>query len=90
MVNWRKKYYAISGADSSCKSVFEVRNNPQKPWGKPSTKNPTKYGSLYMDCISEHFDMDTIKNLARDKSWAINILHYAGPERKGEFGRLLI
>ena len=40
-VKQRKKYYVISGADSSSKFVFEVKNHPQKHCGKPTSTYPT-------------------------------------------------
>ena len=49
MVKQGKKYYVISGAESSSKFVFEVKNNPQKHCGKPTSLYPTNYDSLYMD-----------------------------------------
>ena len=36
MVKQHKKYYVISGSDSTSKFVFEVKNNPQKLCGKPT------------------------------------------------------
>ena len=63
-----KKYYVISGADSSSKFVFEVKNNPQKHCGKPTSIYPTNYDSFYMDRLSEGFDMDTGRNLGRDQN----------------------
>ena len=53
MVKQGKKYYVISGADSSSKFVFEVKHNPQKQSGKPTCIHPTNYDSLYMDRLSE-------------------------------------
>ena len=88
MLKLRKKYCFISGAGSSSKFVFEVRNNPQKHCGKPSTRNPTKHDSLCMDRISEHFDMYTVRNFARAKNRATRILEDPRLQKKGEFGRL--
>ena len=48
MVKQGKKYYVISGANSSAKFLFEVTNNPQKHCGKPTSIYPTDYDSLYM------------------------------------------
>ena len=53
MVKQGKKYYVISGAESSSKFVFEVKNNPQKHCGKPTSIYPTNYESLCMDRLSE-------------------------------------
>ena len=88
MVKQGKKYYVISGADSSSKFVFEVKNNPQKHCEKLTSMYPTNYESLYMDRLSEGFDMDTGRNLGRDQSGATKILHYLGPKGKGDFGQL--
>ena len=68
MVKQGKKYYVISGADSSSKFVFEINNNPQKCCEKPRSFYPTNYDSLYMDRLSEGFDMDTGRNLGRDQN----------------------
>ena len=88
MVKQGKKCYLISGADSSSKFVFEVKNNPQKHCGKPTSLYPTNYDSLYMDRLSEGFDMDTGSNLGRDQNGATKILQYLGPKEKGDFGQL--
>ena len=68
MVKQVKKYYVISGTDSSSEFVFEVENNPQKHCGKPTPIYPMNYDSLYMDRLSEGFDMDTRRNLGRDQN----------------------
>ena len=73
MVKQGKKYYVISRAESGSKFVFEVKNNPQKHCGKPTSIYPTNYDSLYMDRLCERFDMDTGKNLGRDKNGATKI-----------------
>ena len=83
-----KKYYVISGADSSSKFVFEVKNNPQKHCGKPTYFYLTNYDSLYMDRLSEDFDMDTGRNLGRDQNGATKILQYLGPKEKSDFGQI--
>ena len=88
MVKQGKKYYVISGADSCSKVVFEVKNNPQKHCGKPTSIYPTNYDSLYMDRPSEGFDMDTGRNLGCDQNGATKILQYLGPKEKGDFGQL--
>ena len=68
MVKQGKKYYVISGTDSSSKFVFEVKTNPQKHCGKPTSIYPTNYDSLYMDHLSKGFDMDTGRNLGRNQT----------------------
>ena len=88
IVKQGKKYYVISGAESSSKFVFEVKNNPQKHCGKPTSIYPTNYESLYMDRLSEDYDMDTGRNLGRDQNGATKILQYLGPKEKGDFGQL--
>ena len=88
MVKHGKKYYVISGADSSSKFVFEVKNNPQEHCGKPTYSFPTNYDSLYIDRLSEGFDMDTGRNLGRDQNGATKIVQYLGPKEKGYFGQL--
>ena len=88
MVKQGKKFYVISGTDSSSKFVFEVKNHPQKHCGKPTSIYPTNYDSLYMDRLSEGFDMDTGRNLGRDRNGATKILQYLGPKEKGDFGQL--
>ena len=88
MVKQGKKYYVISRTDSSSKVVFEVKNNPQKHCGKPTSIYPTNYDSLYMDRLSEGFDMDSGRNLGRDQNGTTKILQYLGPKEKGDFGQL--
>ena len=88
MVKQGKKYYVISGAESSSKIVTEVKNNPQKHCGKPTSISPTNYESLYIDRLSKGFDMDTGRNLGRDQNGATKMLQYMGPKEKGDFGQL--
>ena len=88
MVKQGKKFYVISGTNSSSKFVFQVKNNPQKPSGKPTSIYPTNYDSLYMNLLSEGFDMDTGRYLGRDQNGATKILQYLGPKEKGDFGQL--
>ena len=73
MVKQGKKYYVISGAESSSKFVFEVKNIPQRHYGKPTSIYPTNYDSLYMDRLSEGFNMDTGRNLGCDNNGATKI-----------------
>ena len=87
MVKQGKKYYVISGAGSSSKFVFEVKNNHQKPCRKPTSIYPTNYGSLYKDRLSEGLDIDTGRNLGRDRNGATKILQYLGPKEKVDFGQ---
>ena len=83
-----RELYVISGTDSSSKFVFEIKNNPQKNCGKPTSIYPTNYDSFYMDRLSEDFDMDIGRNLGRDQNGATKILKYLGPKEKGDFGQL--
>ena len=73
---------------TSSKFVFEVKNNPQKHCGKPTSIYPTNYDSLYMDRLSESSDMDTGRNLGRNQNGATKILQYLGPKEKSDFGQL--
>ena len=88
LVKQDTKYYVISGKDSTSKFVFEVKNNPQKHCGKPTPIYPTNYDSLYMARLSEGFDMNTGRNLGREKNGVTKILQYLGPEAKVDFGQL--
>ena len=83
-----KKYHVISGADSSSKFVFEVKNNPQKHCGRPTSIYRTNYDSLYLDPSSEDFDMDTRRNLDRDQNGATKLLQKLEPKKKDDFGQL--
>ena len=88
MVKQDRKYYVISGKDSTSKFVFEIKNNPQKHCGKTTPIYPTNYDSLYMARLIEDFDMDTGKNLGREKNGATKVLQYLGPRKKNDFGQL--
>ena len=88
MVKQGNKYYVVSGTDSCSKFAFEVKNNPQKHCGKPTSIFRTNYDSLYMDRLSESFDMDTGRNLGRDQNGITKILQYLGPKEKSDFGQL--
>ena len=88
MVKQDKKYYVISGNDSTSKLVFEVKNIPQKHCRKPAPIYLTNYDSLYMAQLSEGFDMDTGRNFAREKNGATKFLQYLGPNAKNDFGQL--
>ena len=43
---------------------------------------------MYMDRLSEGFDMDSGRNLSRDQKGATKILQFLGPKEKGDFGQL--
>ena len=88
MVKQRKKFYVIIRSDSSPKFVFEVKNNPEKHSGQPTSIYPTNYDSLYIDRLSEGFDIDTGKNIGRDQNGATKILQYLSPTEKGGSGQL--
>ena len=68
MVKQGKKYYVISGAGSSSKFVTEVKNNPQKHCGRPTSFFPTNYDSFYIGRVSGGFD--TGRNMGCDKNGA--------------------
>ena len=85
MVKQYNKHYVISGNDSTSRFVFEVKNNPQKHCGKPTPLYPTNYDSLYMARMSEGFDMDSGRNLGREKNGVTKILQYLGPKQKSDF-----
>ena len=87
MMKQGKKYYVTSGADASSKFVFKLKNNPQKHCGKPTSAFLTNYDFLYMDRLSEGFEMDTGRYLGRDKNEATKILQYLGLKEKGDFGQ---
>ena len=87
VVKQGKKYYVISAADSSSKFVSEVKNNPQKHCGKLTSIYPTNYDSLYMDRLSESFDMDTGRNLSRDQNPATKFSKILGPKKKSDFSQ---
>ena len=88
MVKQDRKHYVISGKDSTSKFGFEVKNIPQKHCGKPTPIYPTNYDSLYMARLSEGFDMETGRNLGREKNGATKILQYVGPLEKNDFSQL--
>ena len=82
MVKLGKKYYTISRADSSSMFVFEVKNEPQKHFWKPTAINPKNNDSLYMVRVSECFDMDNGRDLGRDKNGTNKILLFLGLNEK--------
>ena len=88
MVKQGKTYCVFSGTDSSSKFVFEVKNNPQKYCGKPTSIYLTNSDSFDMDRLSVDFDMDTGRNLGRDQNGATKVLQYLGPKEKGDFSQL--
>ena len=88
MVKQHNKYYVISGSDSASKFVFEVKHTSQKHCGKPTPIYLTNYDSLYFVRISEGFNMDSGRNLGREKNGATKILQYLGPQQKIDFGQI--
>ena len=88
MVKQDTKYCVISGKDSTSKFVSQVKNNPQNLCGKPTPFYPTCNDSLYLARLSEGFDMDTGRNLGREKNDATKILQYLGSRAKYDFGEL--
>ena len=81
MVKQDRNYYVISGKHSTSKFVFEVKNNPQKPCGKPTPIYPTSSYPLYMARLSEGSDMETGRSLGREKNGATKILVFLGPQK---------
>ena len=68
--------------------MFEIENFPQKRCGKPTPIYTTNYISLYMARFSEGFDMETGRNLGREKNGATKILQRLRPLEKSDFGQL--
>ena len=68
--------------------LFEVKNNSQRLYGKPTSIYPTNHDSLYKARISERFDMDSGWSLGREKNGAAEVLQYLGPQQKNKFGKL--
>ena len=88
MVKQGKKYYIISGPDSTTKFVFEVENNPQKHCGKPTGIYPTNYDSLYVAIISGGFDLRSGRNLGKERNGATQLLQYIPPTENNGFAQL--
>ena len=53
-----------------------------------TSKFTTAYDSVYIDRVSQGFDMDTGRNMGCYKNGAPNILKYLKPRGKGYFGQL--
>ena len=68
MVKPGTKYYINSRPNSTNKIeiVFEVKNNPQKHFGKPTDIYTTNYDSLYVAIITVGFDLRSEGILARN------------------------
>ena len=88
MVKQGKKYYTISGTNSTTKFVFEVKNNPPKHCGKPTDIYPTNYGSLYVAIISGGFDLRSGRNLGKERNGATQLLQYIPPSENNGFAQL--
>ena len=82
MVKQGKKNYVISGADSSCNFVFEVKNNPRKSAGSlhPFMLKITVH--FTWTALSESFNMDTGRWLGRDKNGATKNVQYLRPKKR--------
>ena len=74
MVKQETKCYIISGPNSTIKFVFEVKNNPQKPCGKPTDIYPTNYDSLYVATISGGFDLKPGRDLSKERNSVTQLL----------------
>ena len=88
MVKQGKKYFIISGPNSTTKFVFEVKNNPQKYCGKPTDIYPTNYVSFYVAIISAGFDLRSGRNLGKEQNGAAQLLQYIPPTEKNGFAQL--
>ena len=88
MVKQRKKYYIISGPDSTTKFVFEVEKNPQKHCGGPTDDFPTDYDSLLVAIISGGFDLRYGRNSGKERNGATQHLQYIAPTENNGFAQL--
>ena len=88
MVKQGKKYYTISGPNSTTNFVFEVKNNPQKHCGKPIDIYPTNYASIYVAIISGGFDLRSGRNLGKERNGATQLLQYIPPTENNGFAQL--
>ena len=88
MVKQGTKDYIISGPDSTTKSVFEVKNNPQKHCGKPTDIYLTNHYSLYEAIISGGFNLRPGKNLDKERNGAPQILQLIAPIENNGFAQL--
>ena len=70
MVKQETKFNTKSGPDSTTNFVFEVKNNPQKPCGKPTDIYPTNYDLIYAAIISGGFDLKSGSNLGKERNGA--------------------
>ena len=80
--------YMISGPNSTTKSVFEVKNNSQKPCGKPTDTYLTNYDSLYLAIISGGFVLRSGWNLVKERNGATQLLQYIPPTENNGFAQL--
>ena len=78
----------ISGPDSTNNIVFEVKNNPQKPCGKPIDIYPTNYDSVYVGIISGGFDLRSGRSLGKEQNGATQLLQYIAPTQNNGFAQL--
>ena len=65
-----------------------MKNITKKHCGKPTSIYPIDYISIYMDRVSNGFDVDTWRNLGRDQNGATKIVYFLGPKEKGDFCQL--
>ena len=75
------KDYAISGPDSTKKSVLEDKNNPQKHCGKLTDIYPTNYNAFYVAIISGGFDLRSGRNLGKELNDATQFYSIKHPLR---------
>ena len=88
MVKQGTKYNIISGPDSTTQFVFEVKNNPQKHFGKPTDIYYTNYDSLYVASISGGFDLRSGRNLGTERNGVTQLLQYIAPIENNGFAQL--
>ena len=88
MVKQDRKHYVNTGKHSTSKIESEVKNNPQRRCGKTTPNYTSNYDSLYMARLSEGFELETGRNLGREKNGATRILQYLGPQAKNDFDKL--
>ena len=88
MVEQGTKNHIISGPDVTTKFLSEIKNHPQKRFGKPTDIDPTNYDSLYGAMIIEGFELRSGRNLGEERSGATQILQYMVPTENNGFAQL--
>ena len=88
MVKQGTKYYITSGPNSTNLFVFEVKNNPQKLFGKPTEIYRTNYDSIYVAIMSGGLDLRPGRNLGKEWNGATQLLQYIAPTENNGFAQL--